>query len=492
MAATGEWVLGLDIGTTSVKAAVVDLRGQRLWASTSPLPALRGPGGMVEQDPQHWLDHLSFAIAAIDAAGLVSGIGSVGITSQVNTHVFVDGAGRPLVPAIVWQDGRAAPEAAELDARILPDERLRWWGAPMGIDASHALARMAWMARHRPEVWDRTEAVLLPKDFLIRALTGARVSDPISNIGLVGPDLTYVEDALALVPGAAARLPRLAPASSQAGRMALIPGGPKVPVAVGIMDAWAGLHGVGLRAEGDAAYLSGTSEVLAAASERITGEPGILVFPPLGGLRVHAGPTQSGGASVTWFCGISGTTPDGMSAEVEAAGPGLRAPLFLPHLAGERAPLWDATARGAFLGLEAGMGRAALARGVLEGVSLSARLLAESLDRSTGRRTETLLCGGGGFRSEIWNQIRANAMGRALRRAAVAEAGVLGAAALAAVAAGLQPDLSAALADLVTYDRTYEPDSREAARYDELFALYRPAYEALRPVSQALAQRTGP
>ena len=99
---------------------------------------------------------------------------------------------------------------------------------------------------------------------------------------------------------------------------ATAPGGPEVPVAVGIMDAWAGFHGIGLCAEGDAAYLSGTSEVLAAASEVATGEPGILVFPRLGDLRVHAGPTQAGGASVAWFCEAFGTTPEAMAAVAKA------------------------------------------------------------------------------------------------------------------------------------------------------------------------------
>ncbi len=488
----GELILGIDIGTTSVKAAVFDLRGQRLQVFAAPVPTFRAAGGIAEQEPQHWLDRVQEALAAIRAADLATGIRAVGITSQVNTHVFVNAAGRALAPAILWQDSRVAPEAAELDSRVAPEERLRWWGAPMRIDASHALARMAWMARHRPEVWERTDAVLLPKDFVVQTLTGTRASDPMSNIGLVGPDLAYLRDLLALVPGSMERLPRLAQASSEAGRIKLASGAPEVTVAVGIMDAWAGFHGVGLRAEGDAAYLSGTSEVLAAASERATDEPGILVFPRLGGLRVHAGPTQSGGASVTWFCEIFGMTPEAMTAEVEAGGSNLRAPLFLPHLAGERAPLWDASARGAFLGLEAGMSRAALARGVLEGVALSARLLAESLDRSSGRQIETFLCGGGGFRSDVWNQIRADVTGRSLKRAAVPDAGVLGAAALGAVAAGLQPNLPSALADLVSHDRTYDPDPRRAACYDDLFALYRPAYEALRPISRALANRRSP
>lgn len=483
----GELVLGIDIGTTAVKAAAFDLRGRRLHAFAAPVAMRRGPGGIAEQAPQDWLDRLGEALEALSAAGLPEGIGAVGITSQVNTHVFVDREGRPLAPAITWQDGRAAGEAARLDARIAAEDRLRWWGAPMGIDASHALARMAWMATHRPEAWARTQAVLLPKDFVIRALTGATVSDPMSNIGLVGSDLAYLPDLVALVPGAAERLAPLAPSPSVAGRARLGPGLGEVPVSVGIMDAWAGFHGVGLRAEGDAAYLSGTSEVIAAASETATGEPGLLVFPRHGNLRLHAGPTQSGGASVAWFCEAFGTTPEAMGREVEAAGPDVRAPLFLPHLAGERAPLWDPRARGAFLGLEAGMARAALARGVFEGVALSARLLLEAMDRSTGRRADLLLCGGGGFRSEAWNRIRADVLGRPLRRAAVPDAGVLGAAALGAVAAGLQPDLPAALADLVTHDRSYEPDPARAARYDDLFALYRPAYEALRPFSRALA-----
>jgi xylulokinase len=489
MADGAELVLGLDIGTTAVKAAVFDLRGTVLHATAAPVPTARSAGGVAEQDPQDWLDRVRDALAAVAEAGLAEAVGAVGITSQVNTHVFADREGRALAPAILWQDGRAAAEAAALDARIAPEDRLRWWGAPMGIDASHALARMDWMARHRPEVWERTALVLLPKDFVLRALTGATVSDPMSNIGLVGADLAPVAPLLALLPGAAGRLPPLAPAESVAGAMRLRAGGREVPVAVGIMDAWAGFFGVGLKAEGDAAWLSGTSEVLAVASERATGEPGILVFPRLGALRVHAGPTQAGGAAIAWFCAATGLVPEAMAAEVEAAGPGLRTPLFLPHLAGERAPLWDAEARGAFLGLEGGMGRAALARGVFEGVAFAARLVAEALDASAGRRAETLLCGGGGFRSEVWGQIRADATGRVLKRAAVADAGTLGAAALGAVAAGLAPSVAEALAGLVSYDRTWEPDPARAARLDDAFALYRPAWEALRPVSRALARR---
>lgn len=485
----GDLVLAIDIGTTAVKSAVFDLRGRKLKATSAPVPILRFTGGLVEQNPQDWFDCIATALAEFKEAGLLAGISAVGITSQVNTHVFVDAHGKSLAPAIVWQDRRAAVEAAELDARITAKERNSWWGAPLGIDSSHALARMAWMARHRPEIWDRTKAVLLPKDFVISSLTGTVQSDPMSNIGLVGQDLTYVRQAIALMPGALERLPPLAPADAVAGQMSVAVDLPKVPVSVGIMDAWAGFYGVGLRSEGEWAYLSGTSDVLASASERVIGEPGVLVFPRHGGLRVHAGPTQSGGASVAWFCATFHLEPDEMASEVQAAGSKLLAPLYLPHQSGERAPLWDAMARGAFLGLESSMDRAAMARGVYEGVALSGRLLMNSLEASSGLRAESLLCGGGGFRSDIWSQIRADVLGRPLRRTAVLDAGLVGAAALGAVAAGLQSDLTAALTDLVTHDRTFEPDLGRTAQYNDLFALYRPAYEALRPISRALASR---
>jgi xylulokinase len=482
-------VLGLDLGTTSFKAGAFDDAGDRPWSFAAPVTTHRGPGGRAEQDPAEWLALLQAALGDLRAAGLAGRVAGLGLTSQVNTHVLLDGAGRALAPAILWQDTRAAADAARLDAAIQDHERLAWWGAPMGVDASHALARMAWAARERPEAWAACRALCLPKDLLALSLTGQLATDPLSNIGLTGADGLYPPALLARVPGAAERLPPLRPMTALVGEAALAPGLPPVPVAVGVMDAWASFLGVGMRGDGDAAWLSGTSEVLGIASRTGPGAPGILVFPEAGGLRVHAGPTQSGGDALAWACALLGLGPEEMEAEVAAAGPAPRTPLFLPHLAGERAPLWDPTARGAFLGLEAGMGRAALARSVYEGVALSARLALEAVEASAGRRAEVLLCGGGGFRSDLWAQIRADAVGRPLHRLRVPDAGVVGAAALGAVAARLRPDLAAALASLAAHDRVFEPRPEGARRMDDLFALYRPAWDALRDTSRALALR---
>jgi xylulokinase len=434
MRMTDGLVLAIDIGTTTVKAAAFDLGGGVRFSHASDYPTTRAPGGVVEQSPDDWLARVDEVLARLQEQGLAGQVWAVGITSQVNTHVFVDAAGAVLAPAMVWQDGRCAAQAAAIDARIDAGDRLRWWGAPLPVDASHALARMAWMAAERPEIWARTYKVMLPKDFVVMRLTGTWRSDPMSNIGLVGTNLRYLPDLLELMPGAAERLVPLADAQAVAGMMRLGPGLAEVPVSVGIMDAWAAMYGVGLKGEGDAVYLSGTSEVLGIVSGRAQPEPGVLVFPRNGGVTLHAGPTQSGGASVAWFCKAFGVTPEQM--EQEAAGAGAT-PLFLPHLSGERAPLWDAAARGAFLGLGAGMGRGEMARAVYEGVAYSARLLLASLEASAMRRAEVILCGGGGFRSDLWNQIRADVLGRPLQRLAVPDAGLVGAAAIASVAAGL-------------------------------------------------------
>ena len=234
-------------------------------------------------------------------------------------------------------------------------------------------------------------------------------------------------------------------------------------------------------------HLSGPSESPGVLSAPIHPAKGALVFPPHMGLTLHAAPTQSGGASLAWICRAFDVTPDQIMKEVAGSrwmGP---AALFLPHLSGERAPLWDASARGTFLGLDASMGRAEMARAVLEGVAMSVRLAFDALDSSSGMRAGLLNCGGGGFASDTWNQIRADVLGRDLQRLAVRDPGALGAAALAAVAAGLQPDLAAALSEAVRFDRTYSPDPLGQEKAEALFALYVPAYEAARDTNHALA-----
>lgn len=483
----GETIIGIDVGTTTVKALMIAADGRLIDKFAESYPTTRRSGGVVEQDPDTWVALILKALGHFAGRADLSGLRAIGICSQVNTHVFVADDGRPLMPALVWQDGRCATEAEALDGRISDGERIAWWGAPMPIDASHALSRMAWTGRHHPEIWSRTRFVLLPKDYCILRLTGVAVSDPISAIGLVGTDLAYVRPLLDLVPGAEHRLPPLLGFSQRAGVISAGLPCAGVPVVTGTMDAWAGMFGVGVSSAGAAMYLSGTSEILGLISPARVPTPGVVVFPDYEGVTLHAGPTQSGGASIMWLSGLLGQD---LAALSQLAASGAEAPpLFLPHLQGERAPLWDIQARGIFLGLEAGHGAPHLARAVMEGVAYSARLALEAVERSAGRSAESLNCGGGGFQSDIWNQIRADVLGRPLRRIAVADVGALGAAALAAVGGGVHRTLEEALGQIVRFDRNYEPDLSRSDDHAAMFALFGESYAATKAISHKLASR---
>jgi xylulokinase len=132
---------------------------------------------------------------ALLVGGRAEHVAAVGLCGQANTDVFVGADGAPLAPAIAWQDNRAAPGAADLDASVTEEDRIAWWGAPLPIGASHVLARMAWMARAKPEAFAATRCVLTPKDYCLRALVGEAVADPMSNFFVVGLDLALSRSA---------------------------------------------------------------------------------------------------------------------------------------------------------------------------------------------------------------------------------------------------------------------------------------------------------
>lgn len=477
-------MIGIDIGTTTVKAAMLDETGKALADFSAPYATSHPRPGQIEQNPDDWVELVLQALASFAATGQASRVAAIGLCSQVNTHVFVDAGGNPLMPAILWQDTRAVAEAGELEARVTIAQKLAWWGAPIPIDASHPLARMLWVARHHPDIWEKTRWVLLPKDYCIFKLTGEIRADPLSNFGLVDTNLAYSPDLLALVPGASERVPPLGAITDVVGT--LIRPGPLqgTPVVLGTMDAWTGLIGAGGAAEGAAVYLSGTSEILGITSRHITPTPGVVVFAECDGIRVHAGPTQSGGAAKQWYCDLTNQTPQQMAALAATSNRAKPAPIFLPHLQGERAPLWNANLRAAFLCMDGQTTQADLARAVYEGVAFSARWVLETLQMSSGLMPDRLTCGGGGFGSGLWNQIRADVLGRTLRRLAIKDPGILGAAAIAAVGIGRHETLASACQQFAHVDATYHPNAAHHAALSDLFEIFRDATRANEKINE--------
>ena len=473
-------LIGIDVGTTAIKAVLIDLRGRRVAAFSEAYPMSRPRPGFAEQDPNDWLRGVFTALQTFARDHDVSGVRGIGICSQVSTHVFVGEDGVPVLPAITWQDTRAADDAATLDARVTAEEKTAWLGGPVPIDASHALSRMAWVARVHPDLYAKTRHVLLPKDFVVKALTGEVGSDPVAAIGLTNAH-GYVPQLLDLVPGASERLPPLHPFTHVVGRVGDLLPCAGAPVVVGAMDAWGGMFGVGVVEDGDAMYQSGTSEIPGIVSSRINPTPGVILFPPYEGIVMHAAPTQSGGAALQWFANMLGKSPAELSMLASGTAPSDAVPLFLPHLQGERAPLWDATSRGVFARMDARAGAAEMARSVMEGVAFSARLAFEALQQSSGVAVEVANLGGGGARSDVWCQIRADALGFALRRTTVPDAAALGAAILAGLGSGTMGSLAEAVRQLVTFDRTFTPDAAKRGYYDDKFGHYRALYDTLRP-----------
>jgi xylulokinase len=479
-------LIGIDVGTTAVKAALLDFKGGVRKTFASRYPTHRPASGHAEQDPQDWMRLVLEALVALGSDLPRGAVQAIGLCSQVNTHVFADEVGRALMPAITWQDTRAQLEAEQLDAKISLEEKIAWWGAPLPIDASHVLARARHVARNHSAIWNRTRWIFAPKDYCLFHLTGVAATDPMTSFGIVDSTLKPISALVDLVPDVAKRLPPLAGFTSIIGQVHSGLPLSGTPVVTGAMDAWSGLLGAGAARDGDGLYLSGTSEILGILSHQKAATPGVIAFPECEGILFHAGPTQSGGASVEWLSKLLGKSAADISLLAADADMSRPLPLFLPHLEGERAPLWDATSRGVFAGMTSVAGSAELSRAVLEGVGYSARLVFEALEKSACLSPKIINHSGGGSGSDIWCQLRADILGCAVQRTAMRDAGVLGAALMAGVGAGVFKSLRAACKAFVIMDRMFEPNAAELHRHAARFEAYKTLYEQMKPVISKL------
>jgi xylulokinase len=262
-------------------------------------------------------------------------------------------------------------------------------------------------------------------------------------------------------------------------------------VVTGTIDAWCEIIGCGGASPGQAVDVAGTSEVIALVTDHPVDEKAIAVPQAAGVFGAHllenlywvGGPMQGGGGTLLWWArGFYGEQPDVQQLMDEASSIPLGADglLFLPYLRGERAPVWDSQARGAFVGLTDHHTRAHCTRAVYEGIAFAVRDILERSQAVAGLRAQTLHVSGGASRSALWNQIKADITGLPVQQMAVADAACLGAAMLAAVGAEAQSNLAAAAAAMVRPTTVFVPEPGAATRYSELFAAWRELYPALR------------
>jgi xylulokinase len=484
-----ELVVGVDLGTTALKAGLFDAEGRVYATGTSPYAIERARPDWAEQQPAAWMRALAAVLESLTPAAEGHEVTAIGICSQVNTHVFVDASGDALRPAITWQDQRCGEIALELALRL--DETAPAASSRFGISSSTLPARAAWIARHEPGVWASTRYVLAPKDFVSNRLCrpARPVTDPITPFDIVGDDGAYDSGVLALVDGLAERLPHMQSIDAVVGSIVggafpLIEG---ATVVTGTMDAWGSVYGSGVTDHGDAMEVAGTSEILALLSRERRPAAGIVSFLEVDGLSLHAGPTQAGGAALAWFAAISGLSIGETIERAARARAGAGALIFMPHLLGERAPLWDSDMRAAFIGLSSEHTLDELCRAVLEGVAYSARHLLESLEQAGGIVPSALRASGGGAQSDLWCQIKADVLQRPIARLAVGDSGCLGAALMAASGVGLVESVRDGARRHVHVERDFTP-APAGGVYDQLYPLYRELQHALQPIHGALAE----
>lgn len=476
--------LGLDLGTSGLKALLID-EGQRPVAeATAPLSVSRPHPGWSEQHPDDWIEAAGAALAALADEASLAAVRGIGLSGQMHGAVCLDAAHRPVRPAILWNDTRASIEAAELDAT----ENFRALSGNI-VFAGFTAPKLLWMARHEPDAFARTALVLLPKDHLRLWLTGEAATEMSDASGTSWLDVGARAWSHVLLAGTGlspAALPRTVEGPDVSGRLRPdladrfgLPAG--VPVAGGAGDNAAAAVGMGVVEPGSAFLSLGTSGVVFAPSHGYRPAPETAVHTFCHALpeRWHQmGVILAATDALEWFARLTGKDAAGLT---DALGP-LKAPgrpLFLPYLGGERTPHNDADVRAALLGIGHESDREAVTRAVLEGVALAVRDCRDAL-AATGTRLERLTAVGGGSRSAYWLACVATALGVPVDVPAAGDYGAaFGAARLGMMAA---TGAGAEIATPPAIARTVEPDAALADAFDAAHARFRTAYGALKAV----------
>ncbi|HET7807501.1 MAG TPA: xylulokinase [Gaiellaceae bacterium] len=474
MAPTSAFV-GLDVGTTGVKAIAVSQEGDVVARAEREYPLSTPAPGWAEQDPEDWWRASEAALAAVgadDAAG-------IGLSGQMHGLVALDEADRVIRPAILWNDQRTAAECEEIERRIGVERLIRLTGnrALTGFTAP----KLLWLRTHEPEAYGRIRHVLLPKDYVRLRLTGEYATDVADASGTLLFDVAgrcWSAELLEALELPAEWLPAALESPAPSGRTA---GG--TPVAAGAGDQAAGALGVGVAGPGPLSVVLGTSGVVFAALPAYAPEPEarLHVFCHAVPGAWHAmGVMLSAAGSLRWFrdAFAPGEPYDRLLAGAEGVEPGADGVLFLPYLSGERTPHADPRARAAFTGLGLEHGRAALTRAVLEGVAYGLRDSLELL-RRLGVQAEYGRVSGGGARSRLWLRIVASTLGIPLELTAAEEGAAFGAALLGAVAAGAFADVHEAVAACVRVGERFEPDAGWVRAYEAGYPRFRALYPSL-------------
>ncbi|SCP98541.1 xylulokinase [Anaerobium acetethylicum] len=498
------YLLGIDLGTTNVKAIIMDEHGT-VVSSASRANSLIFPGpGMVEQDPGAWWEHTAEILRAVtEQAGpeIVRKIRGISISSQTVTMLPLDREGNPLRNALIWMDARSAGELQYIIDTIGFDRYVSIIGAQP--DVAFLPNKILWFKKNEPELFAKTYRIMQASSYLNFKLTGQMTmdidqaarcqcldintlkwSDEISDV--IGVDLNSIlpqPKAVHEIIGSVT--------ASAAAETGLVSG---IPVVAGASDAMASMYATGLSQIGEAGESSGTTSLVFVGHDKPSQSDLPVVTKPCsitGMPYIFDAPINTSGASIKWYLDTFGKAEQDyaalhninvyehlnqLAAESEPGSGGL---IYFPYLLGERAPLWNSHAKGMFIGLSLDTERKDIIRSVFEGTAFALRHVMTTI-KDTGAKADCLRITGGGSKSRVWCQIKASMLRMPVYILDEKSGDVpFGDTLIAGHAVGVFPDLTETISKLIQVKEIIQPVEEWADVYDQMYPLYIDMYQHL-------------
>ncbi len=487
-------LVGIDIGTSSVKAAAFDETGVLFGKASVSIDIYNPQPGWAEQEPAQWWEAVCTVLQELTRMVDPEQIVAVGLSGQCPGHVLVDAQHRPLRRAIIWSDHRAIEEGKWLSEHISTGQAVDWIGSSFLGDSSCPPARLLWLNRHRHEDVENSIAILQPKDFIDLKLTGEIHTDPCSAYCLANPQTnTYDERYFSTLNFPIRLMPPVSKATTVAGKVTItasqvtgIKSG--TPVIIGTIDAYCDNLAGGVLYPERAVDIAGTSEIVSLAIPNKLDNPAVYATCLDDSGYWLCNPLQCGGDLLRWlahcFYPEFGRTIryDLMEKEAASVPAGSDGLVFLPYLNGERAPIWDPDAKGAFIGITSDHSRQHFTRAVYESVGFAIRHTLEISEAVAGFIAKDFVICGGGSRSQFWNQVKADILQRTVAPTVETQTGCLGAAILASVGVKIYHNLKEACGNMIQIKTAIEPNIENKNTYEKLYQLYRDYYPALKTV----------
>lgn len=501
------YLLGVDVGTTAIKAAVFDTEGVEVGSHTEEYDLLTPSAGRVELEADTYPDTFARAVrgALQDTSVPQDTLVALGLSAQGETLICLDGDNQPVGRAIVWMDNRATIESEEIEAHFGRPVIAATTGQP-AMDPIWPAAKILWLKRNEPELFARTAKFVLLKDYLVYRLTGRLISEDSLLCSTLLWDINtraYWPEMLAYLGITEEQLPEIAEQGAIVGKVGEqvsaelgLPAG--LPVSVGALDQACGALGIGNAVPGVFSESTGSALTSVTIAEELALDPSgqVPCFPAAipGQYMLHT--FSTGGMVMRWYrdefcasekqieelCGINAYYL--IDQEVAQVEPGCEGLVVLPHLQGSGPPDLDPYARGVIFGLTLAHKKQHISRAIMEGVTMVLRRMIESTER-LGSDVAEIISLSGGAKSAAWCQIKADATGVPVRTLRGAEsAACRGAALIAGSGVGLFESVVHVARSGVEFDRTYTPRAEHAEAYDQLFNRFVALQEAVKPLQR--------